>query len=100
MTQERIEQAAEEYFNQRNCPFGMKDLETFHYAAKWALQNQWISVDKELPKKKGFYLIKDDDSVFVNEWDGDEEEPEEMYWVEDAEPTHWMQIPPTEGGEE
>ena len=56
MTQEeRIEKAAEEYFNNREGGFCLKDLETFYYAANWALQNQWISVDEELPENEAIF---------------------------------------------
>lgn len=96
MDNERIEQAAEEYFNQRKYPFGLKDLETFHYAANYALSHQWISVDEELPPYEYVLTCQDDNgnvqSVAIEiyqdgKWCGVDDE------VTDREPDYWMPIP-------
>ena len=97
-----IEQAAEEYFNQRNCPFGLKDLETFHYAANWALSHQWISVDDELPEEYEDVLVRfiyhEKSVVSIGRYSDMGE------WMVNGfgflnHITHWMEIPPlSEGG--
>lgn len=117
MTQEeRIEKAAEEYFNQRNCPFGLKDLETFHYAVKWALQNQWISVEEALPPRSHFLDGKETVKsiyVFVRYKNGAFTSAWYCYSTKvwyfavgrkgensiNGEITHWMPIPELKGGE-
>ena len=93
MTQERIEKAAEEYFNNREGCFGLKDLETFYYAAKWASENQWISVDDELPEKDGIYFVIANNmlpliTIFNHIKGIFELEPYRSYNI-----THWMPIP-------
>ena len=53
MLQEKIQKKAEGYG---------KLAPAFLEGAKFALENQWISVKKDLPKQGGHYLCNDGDS--------------------------------------
>lgn len=100
MTQEQIEQAAREY--SELLPQGRVSRKysaiDFTAGAKWVLSHQWISVDKESPKKSGTYFIKTKIGygIAIYNCNGG--------WFDiDGKPftkiTHWMEKPPTEGGE-
>lgn len=67
--------------------------ESFLKGAEWTLQDQWISVEDELPEKNKTVNVRLRDGRYTNSWvmfDGQ--------WAYNVNPTHWMPIPqlPTE----
>lgn len=108
--QERIEQAAEEaantalFISSQWIPTG---IELFKQGANFALQNQWISVDEELPKQENerqFFskdiLFRENSSVYFGWYDFEEKYFRNSIGCTFTRVTHWMPIPTLEGGEE
>lgn len=103
--QKRIEEAAHQYIQSDAVAPGNMQLAfgDFINGAKWALQNQWISVDEALPPHKPVgqnqrfslpvILVEDNDvtTAFIDSYDF--EQPSKNV-------THWMHIPSLKGGEE
>lgn len=65
---------------------------------KWnrrAINDQWISVKNELPKKGDYVLVCFDDGFIT----GVAFEEDFELWADSGEPTHWMPLPePPKGG--
>lgn len=101
--QKRIEEAAYQYIQSdavapENMQLAFGD---FIKGARWALQNQWISVDEALPPKED-----NDSSITVlvhcqKGWCGiDYYRYKYGEWLNNGDSvTHWMEIPSLEGGE-
>lgn len=107
--QKRIEEAAYQYIQSNavepeNMQLAFGD---FINGAKWGLQNQWISVDEELPKQENerqFFskdiLFRENSSVYFGWYDFEEKYFRNPIGCTFTKVTHWMPIPPLEGGEE
>jgi hypothetical protein len=101
--QKRIEEAATFLFKQRGL-----DKESCRQAMYYILANQWISVEKALPKdfeKVFFRAVGKNDSVCYGtgyvakeDWYTDIQCVEQDYFKFKI--THWAPIPSLEGGEE
>lgn len=102
---QRIEEAAHQYTQSdavapENMQLAFGD---FINGAKWALQNQWISVEKSLPKEEGDYNVMiehdiyDSDGVFLRHevsYDTYLYQPQYGGWESAINNvTHWMPIP-------
>lgn len=97
MTNEQLQRAAEQYFNNRGGMFGMKDLETFYCAVNWALQNQWVSVEEMLPEEEAIFTNGLNVGIghLTDDMDCDCDNGVLICGV-----THWMEIPALpKGGE-
>ena len=119
MTQQRIEQAAQKELEDTlevtmNCQCANIAYEEFLQGVKYALTHQWIPVDKELPPIDEEGDIYSKDVIVKNEYgktttawydysDKDwhicygEIQGDDLIY---SKITHWMEIPPLEGGEE
>ena len=101
--QKRIEEAAHQYIQSdavkpENMQLAFGD---FINGAKWALQNQWISVEEALPQdnKVVFYKALSEKGtkcygsayVFNKEWYSDISSAAQYYYHFKI--THWMNIP-------
>ena len=99
--QERIEQAVDDFLQDpvfskllnRNAAIALAK-----HICKFVLSNQWISVEEESPKESGTCFIKTKIGygIAIYNCNGG--------WFDiDGKPftkiTHWMEKPPTEGGE-
>lgn len=116
--QKRIEKAAHQYIQSdavepENMQLAFGD---FINGAMWALQNQWISVEKALPEYDRCCLaMYEDGGIIVAKYEdkdwwwqdgfvvGRNSQGDLMYSssckVPDGLITHWMEIPSLEGGE-
>lgn len=116
--QKRIEEAAKRYCQDMNymLPFDTKpSLETltamaaFTQGAEYGLQNQWISVDEELPTERDKEDEQYSTNVFARTKDCIRYAYYDFYnesWCSveggyrfGGDVTHWMPIPSLEGGE-
>lgn len=89
--EEEIRQAQVAIYGTENC----RAAEHFEQGASWAdAHPHWISVEDELPKEKGWYLVTDGDKfTSTTRWFG-------SFWgVGYYRPTHWMPLPSLKGGE-
>lgn len=110
--QKRIEEAAKEEREQcrednneiwRGNPT-YNDVEaSFIKGATFALQNQWISVEKALPEDTELYFVAYKAMDVVLYSTGCYEAKFKEWYVDgygyNADVTHWMQIPSLKGGE-
>ena len=104
--QKRIEEAAHEYIQSdavapENMQIAFGD---FINGAKWALQNQWISVDEALPEEEfddGYefvlVIVKEDEETLYYDTDYISNGKWELHNSDKV--THWMPIPPLKGVE-
>ena len=106
--QKRIEEAAYEYIqSDAVSPENMKlAFGDFINGAKWALQNQWISVEEALPEEN---KLGDSDFVFVKtsirypflaSYSYKHETWKDINHIAIHGVTHWTPIPELKGGEE
>lgn len=100
--QQRIEEAAEEYANSTtsnllNVFETTGRFEGFEQGATFALQNQWISVDEELPEFEGnfsdYYIIRTESGWCAVTMYYRTSEKEYWWNFEKVKVTHWMPIP-------
>ena len=120
--QKRIEEAGREHYAKSYSPFAdpyeeSKEFENdcycFKEGATFALQNQWISVEEDLPPYDKAVIGMDympeldwDDQtiIFVHRSDNPNVVTDKnkfcVYPPSFCKVTHWMEIPSLEGGEE
>jgi hypothetical protein len=108
----RIKEAAHQYIqSDAVAPENMKlAFGDFINGAKWALQNQWISVEEVLPTERDKEDEQYSTNVFVRTKDCIHYAYYDFYnksWCSveggyrfGGDVTHWMPIPSLEGGEE
>lgn len=103
--QKRIEEAAHQYIQSdavapENMQLAFGD---FINGAKYALQNQWISVEEALPKESGDYLVivkqSSDSEAYFHEISTYNATDNIWFYVGKLIVTHWAPIPSLKGGE-
>lgn len=102
--QKRIEESAHQYIQSdavapENMTLAFGD---FINGTKWALQNQWISVEEALPKFEGnfseYCIIRTENGFYAVTMYYRTSEKEYWWNFEKVKVTHWMPIPTLKGG--